>query len=222
MALLVPAFVRPSADWHIYTHAIDRDALTTAREDLARVDLQLLAMIDTASAFLREQGHEVTSRVLVQGYSASGMFANRFALLHPERVMAVAAGSPGGWPLAPFARREGVELPWPAGVADLDGLVGRPFEFETWRAVPQLIVMGSTDDNDSLNFEDGWDPEHAAIVNRLFGATPIERWGPSERLYREAGAQAEFLLVDGVGHDRRALQRHTTDFFRRILASQRR
>ena len=46
VALLVPAFIRPGDDWQIYTHALDRDTFTTTREDLNRIDLQLLAMID--------------------------------------------------------------------------------------------------------------------------------------------------------------------------------
>lgn len=216
-ALLVPAFIRPATDWRIYTHALDRDVLTTARRDLARLDLQLLAMIDDARARLAADGLASDPAVLLQGYSASGMFANRFAALHPERVKAVAAGSPGGWPIAPVAAIAGETLPYPAGVADLEQLTGRPFDLDTWRAVPQLLVMGDLDDNDGLDFGDGWDAEDAARVDRLFGTTPLERWDDAERLYREAGADARFLLVPGVGHDRRALQEHTTAFFRDVL-----
>ena len=216
-ALLVPAFVRPATDWRIYTHALDRDVLTTERLDLARLDLQLLAMIDDARARLAADGLASDPAVLIQGYSASGMFANRFAALHPERVKAVAAGSPGGWPIAPVAAVENETLPYPAGVADLELLTGRPFDLDAWRAVPQLLVMGDLDDNDGLDFGDGWDAEDAARVDRLFGTTPLERWDDAERLYREAGADARFLLVPGVGHDRRALQEHTTVFFRDVL-----
>jgi hypothetical protein len=216
-ALLVPAFLRPAVDWRIYTHALDRDVLTTRRRDLARLDLQLLAMIDDARARLAADGLASDPAVLLQGYSASGMFANRFAVLHPARVKAVAAGSPGGWPIAPVATVGGEALPYPAGVADLDTLVGRPFDLAAWRAVPQLLVMGDRDDNDGLDFGDGWDEDAAAQVDRLFGATPLERWDDAARLYREAGADARFLLVPGVGHDRRALQVHTTAFFRAVL-----
>jgi len=218
VVLLVPAFLRPAEDWRIYTHALDRDVLTTERADLARLDLQLVAMIDAAEAHLRAGGSEVRGRVLIQGFSASGMFANRFTLLHPDRVLACAAGSPGGWPVAPVAEHAGEALPYPAGVADLEQLAGAPFDAEAFAAVPQLHVLGSLDDNDSLDFRDGWDEEPAALVERLFGATPVERFDDAEQLYAEAGVDARFLLVEGVGHDRRALQHHTTDFFRAVLA----
>lgn len=219
VALLVPVFIRPGAEWQIYTHALDRDSLTTERAELGRPDLQLLAMADHARAALAAEGLPVLDQFLIQGFSASGMFANRFTLLHPKRVLACAAGSPGGWPIAPAAATGGESLPYPAGASDLEALTGRPFDAATWRAVPQLLVMGSLDDNDSLDFRDGWDEQPAALVNRLFGADPQARWPEAERLYRAAGANARFLLVDGVGHDRKKLQPHATEFFRQILAA---
>jgi pimeloyl-ACP methyl ester carboxylesterase len=215
--LLVPAFIRPGEDWKIYTHALDRDSLTTTRADLARIDLQLLAMVDDARRTLRQAGIETDEKFLIQGYSASGMFANRFAVLHPQRVKAVAAGSPGGWPIAPLETFASEALPYPAGVADLEMLTGKAFDAAAYKSVPQLIVMGSVDDNDSLDFRDGWDEEPAALVDRLFGKDPQARWKPSESVYKAAGVNAQFILVDGVGHDRKKLQSYSTDFFKGVL-----
>lgn len=217
VVLLVPAFLRPSVDWHIYTHALDRDTLTTERTDLRRTDLQLLAMIDVLRERLGEEGITSDERILIQGFSASAMFANRFTVLHPERVKAATIGSPGGWPIAPLAEVAGETLPYPAGVADLEMLTGRPFDATTYNAIPQLIYLGSIDDNDSLDFTDGWDKEAAAQVDRLFGSDPISRWQDSESLYRQAGANAEFLLIEGIGHDRPALQSYSTEFFKKVL-----
>lgn len=218
VVLLVPAFVRPGADWTIYTHALDRDALTTTRPELARVDLQLLHMVDRARAALRARGIDTRERLLIQGFSASGMFANRFAALHPDRVLAVAAGSPGGWPIAPVTHVSGEPLPYPAGVADLTVLTGAPFDSAAYVAVPQLIVMGDRDDNDSVDYRDGWDEAPAAQVDRLFGKDPRSRWDDAESLYRSVGADVRFLLVPGVGHERKTLQIHTTRFFASVLS----
>jgi hypothetical protein len=138
-------------------------------------------------------------------------------MLHPRHVLAVSAGSPGGWPIAPVGQHLGETLNYPAGVADLEALTGAPFDSLGFRDVPHLIVMGSADDNDSLDFEDGWETEAARQVDRLFGADPQSRWRHAEDLYRSSGADAKFLLVDGVGHDRRTLQTYTTEFFRDVL-----
>src|SRR5262249_52758998 len=68
----------------------------------------LIAMIDHARSIL---GSRICPRVLMSGFSASGSFAGRFTMLHPERVLAAAIGSPGGWPLAPSD-----EWTYPVGV----------------------------------------------------------------------------------------------------------
>ncbi len=215
--LLVPAFIRPSEDSYIYTHALDHDSLTTQRTDIQRIDLQLIAMIDAARSALANQGIQTEEKILIQGFSVSGMFANRFTILHPQRVKAATIGSPGGWPIAPVDSFQGQELNYPAGIADLESLTGISFDQAAYHAVPQLIYMGSADDNDSLDFTDGWDEEDAKPVNNLFGADPLSRWDDAQALYLEAGANVEFLLIDGAGHDRRALQKYSTEFFRKIL-----
>lgn len=215
--LLVPAFIRPGEDWYIYSHALDRDTLTTDRIDVGRLDLQLIAMVDVARESLEAGGITAEEKILIQGFSASGMFANRFTALHPERVKAVTAGSPGGWPILPITEQNGTTFNYPIGIADLDSLTGDPFNIEAFNQVPQLIYMGSADDNDSLDFSDGWDPEMALIVDELFGETPLDRWGDAEAIYQSAGVDAQFLLIDGVGHDRRGLQDHSTLFFAKIL-----
>lgn len=220
VALLVPAFLRPAEDWKIYTHALDRDVMTTGRIDLARLDLQLIAMIDAARARLRQEGIQTDERVLIQGFSASGMFANRFTALHPTRVKGVTAGSPGGWAIAPLAEWAGERLPYPIGIADVGELTGVPFDSAAYAVIPQLIYMGSLDDNDSVDFTDGWEREASELIDRLFGIHPLSRWEISQTLYRHAGANVRFLLIEGVGHDRPALQDSSTAFFARLLESE--
>lgn len=217
VVLLVPAFIRPATDWQIYTHALDRDVLTTKREDLSRTDLQLLAMVDEARLQLQQAGISSHEKFLLQGFSASGMFANRFTVLHPERVLAVTAGSPGGWAIVPVRSYQNELLPYPAGVSDLEMLTGKPFDSLAYVQVPQLIYMGSADDNDSLDFSDGWDKDAAAKIDSLFGNDPITRWPHAELLYKKATAHTTFLLIDGAGHDRKKLQSYSTEFFKNIL-----
>ena len=220
VALLIPAFIRPGGDWQIYTHALDRDSLITKRIDLRRIDLQLIAMIDYARAKLAESGIQTDAKILIQGFSASGMFANRFAILHPDRVKAATIGAPGGWPIAPIANFEEKELSYPVGVADLESLTGISFDSSAYNAIPQLIYMGSLDDNDSLDFTDGWDETDAKLVDALFGTDPLSRWEDAKSIYLAEGANAQFLLIDGVGHDRAALQNYSTEFFKKVLNSE--
>lgn len=215
--LLIPIFPRPwdvYLERDLYVHALDRRTLQTEIPDLERVDLQLVAMLDDAEARLEHRGWEVDDEALLMGFSASGMFANRFALLHPEHVLAAAIGSPGGWPIAPLEAWEGHALDYPLGVHDLEALTGRPFDLAAYRATPHLFYLGDQDDNDAV------DAENYAYLSALFGATPVERWPDAEVLYRSAGADAEFRLDPGVGHTiGPETRRYMIDFFAGAIAA---
>jgi pimeloyl-ACP methyl ester carboxylesterase len=204
-AILVPVFPRPEYNWRIYTHALDRDVLETDGPELGRLDLQLEAMIDDAADRLSQKGWRVDRQVVMWGFSASGMFANRFAVLHPERVRAAVVQSPGGWPIAPVETWAGECLRYPIGVCDLRALVGRDFDLKSYTQVPHLFLLGDRDDNDSVPYDDGYEDEDEVLILNLFGPTPVERWPVAEQIYESVGANAEFRLCPGVGHRPAAL-----------------
>jgi pimeloyl-ACP methyl ester carboxylesterase len=204
--LLIPLFPRPPADrdhchagGNLYVHALSRDALCAAPEEVRRVDLQLLGMIEAARARLAERGTPVESRVLLWGFSAAGDFALRFAMLHPERVRAVAAGG-CSWPIAPQERAQATLLPYPIGLGDLEALGVAAAKREARRTVRWLLFRGEQDTNEPLDFAECFSPEHAALVRSLFGASPVERWARARALYAAAGLDAELRLEPNTGH----------------------
>jgi dienelactone hydrolase len=200
VVVLQPVFPRPKADWRVYTHALDRDALLTDKAGLRRLDRQLVAMIDHARDRLAGEGVRADARVLVFGFSAAGMFANRFAFLHPDRVKAAAVGSPGGWPIAPVAEHRGKALRYPVGVADLEAVAGKPLDAKALAAVPLFVFMGDKDANDSVTFRDSYEEEDEKLISELFGKTPVARWAAAEKLYRDVLPKATFKLYPGAGH----------------------
>ena len=201
--LLVPTFPRPFTQWWIYTHALDRDSLTTTVAGLQRIDLQLMAMINDAKARLSSMGYDVSEKVFINGFSASGSFANRFTLLHPEIIKAAASGSPGGWPTVPASTWDDNTLRYPVGISDLQALVGKPFDLQTFRTVPQYIYVGDIDDNDAVDFTDGFDPEDKELIDTLFGdGVPYiaERWPHAQEIFDSVQSSAQFVIYPGVGH----------------------
>jgi predicted esterase len=201
--LLVPLFPRPPVDGdaeNLYLHALSRASLETKVERFRRVDLQLVAMIDNARAALREAHVEVEPVVFLWGFSASASFAARFTMLHPDRVAAVAVGSPGGWPIAPVAADDGEKLPYPVGVADEKELTGRPFDLARVRRVPFFFYLGDQDENDSVTYRDSFSKADEELIFRRFGKTPASRWKDAERLYAKAGLEAHFALYPGAAH----------------------
>jgi len=212
--LLVPTFPRPQTNWQVYTHALDRDTLTTTLEGLVRLDLQLLAIVEDARTRLADRGTYTDEKFFIKGFSASGMFANRFCVLHPDRIKAAAIGSPGGWPIAPVASWEGRALRYHVGVADVQDLVGAPFDLATFKTVPLFLFMGDQDTNDSVPYADGYEPQDRDLVNTLFGVTPVERWPKAEQIYESVGCNCTFRLYEGVGHTISGeMQRDIVQFF---------
>ena len=200
VAVLMPVFPRPASDWRIYTHALDRDALTTGKKQFGRFDLQLVAMIDDARERLSKENLKFDKRVLISGFSASGMFANRFTFLHPERVKAAAIGSPGGWAIAPASVYKEKTLRYPIGVGDFKTVSGRELDLKRLRKVPLFIFLGDADDNDSVIFGDSYEEEDKNLIFELFGKTPVERWSISKTLYEQSNLNAEFRLYPNVKH----------------------
>lgn len=200
VAILMPVFPRPKTDWKIYTHALDRDSMLTEKKEYRRLDTQLAAMIDHARSTLKKEKIKMDKRVLIMGFSASGMFANRFTFLHPDRVKAAAIGSPGGWPIAPAASFKEKILRYPIGTGDFKIAAGRSLDMKNLQKIPMFVFLGDQDDNDSVIFGDGYEPEDKDLVFELFGKTPVERWEISKKLYSDAGLQAEFKLYPGVKH----------------------
>jgi predicted esterase len=199
--VLTPVFPRPKTDWQIYTHALDRDALTTEKKQFARFDLQLVAMIDDARETLAgKENLKFDKRVLINGFSASGMFANRFTFLHPERVKAAAIGSPGGWAIAPAPVYKEKTLRYPIGTGDFKTVSGAEFDLKKVRKVPLFIFIGDADDNDSVIFGDSYEEEDKNLIFELFGKTPVERWAISKTLYEQSKMNAEFRLYPNVAH----------------------
>lgn len=199
-AVLMPVFPRPATDWKIYTHALDRDAMTTGKKEYARFDLQLVAMIDHARARLRKEKLKFDKKVLINGFSASGMFANRFTFLHPTRVKAAAIGSPGGWAIAPVAAYKEKPLRYPIGVDDFKSVAGEKLDWKNLRKVPMFIFLGDEDDNDSVVFGDSYEENDKNLIFEIFGKTPIERWATAKSLYEQNRLNAEFKLYKNVKH----------------------
>jgi len=198
--LLVPVFPRPRKQWQIYTHSLDEDTLLVKSGPLERIDLQLIAMIRDAQALLRKNGIAVRDKVFMHGYSASGTFTNRFPLLHPHVLRAVAAGGVNGIPTFPATHWRDTELPFPVGIADLKEIANIDFDMAAYKQVAQYIYMGYLDRNDTTLSRDTYCEEHAQLIRSLIGADMGERWKVSQSIYRELGASAQCVTYNGTAH----------------------
>ena len=218
--LLVPAFPRRASTPHIYTHALDRDTMLVGDGDLVRLDLQLLAMIDHARVLLESRSVTIERQVFLHGFSGAGSFVNRFATLHPEMVRAVVAGGTCAQPIVPLPEIDGVPLPYPLGVADIERLTGRPFNSDAYREIAQLIYMGAHDRNDNFPYEDAWSDWERAILKEALGREMMPaRWARASSVVGERLPRAQFVTYESTGHEvREEMWDDIAEFFRRNTA----
>lgn len=198
--LLVPVFDRPENDWEMYTHSLDRDSLMNDDGYLKRIDLQLINMIEDSKFRLKEYGIHISDEVLLNGFSASGSFVNRFTAIHPERVKAVVAGGVNCMPILPLETLDGNNLIYPIGIGDIEELVDIKFDLEEYAKVPQFIYMGSLDENDTLPFDDAFGEEERVLIISVLGKEMHDRWKRSKLIYEEQEINAKLVMYDGVGH----------------------
>jgi len=200
-AVLMPVFPRPKKEWRIYTHSLDRDTLLVGDGKLRRLDAQLINMIQDAKELLKHNGIEVEDRVFLHGFSASGNFTNRFVLLHPEIVKAVASGGINATPIIPSKEWENIILRYPVGISDLEDVFGIRFSRREYHKVPQYIYMGSMDENDTVPYRDAFDEEDANLIKKVLGERMIpNRWKKSKKVYKKLRVPAQFVLYNGIGH----------------------
>ncbi|MDE0466770.1 MAG: sigma-70 family RNA polymerase sigma factor [Candidatus Poribacteria bacterium] len=200
--LLVPVFPRPGGDqWQLYTHALDRDTLLLTEGGLRRIDLQLIKMIDHAQRLLRHNNVKINKKVFMNGFSASGTFTNRFAILHPTVVRAVATGGVNGIPTFPTDRWNEVTIRYPIGIADVKEIAGIEFDEAAYKKVSQYIYMGALDDNDTIPYRDAFDEVDAELVKSLIGAEMMpDRWEVSQSIYKALEIPAQFVTYENTGH----------------------
>jgi len=217
--LLVPVFPRSKTNWKIYSHALDRDAILQKDNDLERIDLQLIAMFEDARSKLREMDYLTRDQFLLTGFSASATFANRFTLIHPDRVYATAAGGLNGLLMLPNDVLAGDELIYPVGTSDFTELLGQDFQSEAFKNTPQFYFMGALDDNDAIPYDDGYDSAERSLIYKLIGETmQPDRWEYSQQKYREMEVNVKLITYPDTGHEHPDyVKKEVVDFFREFI-----
>jgi len=214
--LLVPVFPRPKTEWKIYTHALDRDVMVQKGNSLERIDEQLIEMFNDARLKLKDKNIDTEEEFLITGFSASGTFANRFTIIHPDRILAVAAGGINGLLMLPLEDLHGMELKYPLGTSDMKEFVNKDFQKELFIKTPQFYYMGARNDNDAVPYDDAFDPNEREIIYSLLGkGMYLERWSNCMKIYMDNSVNAIIKVFDNIGHEQpEIIKKEIVEFFR--------
>jgi hypothetical protein len=198
--LLTLAIPRPETN-HIYVIAYNRKVFLPATLPVyQRPDLELNKMIDQLIDILRQDRYDVEEKVFIDGYSAGCMFAQRYALLHPDRLIALAGGQCGGSLTLPDPNYD-----WPVGIQDYEQLTSSIFDDVEYKKLPQLFYIGDLDNKNStvqVGNTDVFSYSQILTLFSNFGEQDPQRLENQVKQMNLLGfSNVYFKLYPGVGHE---------------------
>ena len=108
-----------------------KECFTRPIQGFERIDLKVIECINDAKKIIKEKtGKSISDKLYVNGYSASGVFAQRFVLIHPELVEKCCIGGAAGDIPIPSE-----ELGYPIGIADYEELFGKKFDRDSHKSI---------------------------------------------------------------------------------------
>lgn len=212
---------------------LDRSAMTLEGTDLDRVDLQLLRMTEHArETILSDELADVAAsslheNLIMYGNSSEGVSAERMAAMHPGELLAIAAAGVNGMALLPHEELGGRTLNYHVGIADLETIIGKPYDAGAHDDVNLLLIQGGADDSNRLMM----DKEEALRRNNWKGheelyLTARDVYGPRmvddrfprcHTAFEKAGVSAQFRVVPGMPHDDSMAMHEIAEFLHRSI-----
>lgn len=163
----------PSIDGEGYFQELSRDCIEEKAPE-ERMDTQYLECIESAKRKIEEiTGKSVSEKVFMSGYSASGVFAQRFAMIHPEIVSKCCVGGAVGSIPIPDET-----LPYPCGIKDFKELFGFDFDLDSYKQIDFAYYVGEHEASRPGNYGKDGQPAFREMVSGD-GRRKIERVNPS-------------------------------------------
>jgi pimeloyl-ACP methyl ester carboxylesterase len=166
----------------------DVDGYKYLAEGDLRYDHLLLGMIAEFGDLLGVR----FDRFSLFGFSGGGHFAHRFFYLHPERLLSVSVGAPGGVTLLDDTRDFWI------GTRDFATRFGRAPDIDAMRGVPAQLLVGSEDTQEFVY------PAHLrrhAVDMQSLGRNRLERSATLLANWRDHGLAARREVLPGLAHE---------------------
>ncbi len=182
-----------------------------------RVDEQVLRIIDAAKGILSGMGIRVQDKIFLNGYSASGVFAQRFALIHPEVVDTACIGGASGSIPVPTG-----EIGYPIGVEDYSELFGKSFDMNEYlkikfryyvgeletvnKAIESFKEGGSLAPMHDMSYFERSVPYDVGVKQRkMFGYDMFDRAERSISILKNLGMDIRHVVIKGRAHNNIAI-----------------
>jgi len=206
MPLLVPAF--PRENGMMDTHLLDTETikLTKVESDklglgnLVDIEKQLVAMFNDAKAQFKANGIVLNDKMVMDGFSSSGKFVNRFSMIYPELVEIVISGTGQTAPMLPYDKINNKALNYPLGIADFKILFGKDFNLDAYQKVKQFWYVGENDRNEILDYPDSFTAQEASLMKSYLGNEMTQRWASTEKYMNDKKISIQLHTYKNIGH----------------------
>lgn len=199
---LVPAIETPAIDeFNGYLPALSRNAITTPDKQFTRLDRQLKYMIRDAKDRLNAHAEVNTvNNVILTGYSAPGVFANRFTLLHPTIVDYLISG---GYAIhtIPADSWSGTPLLYGVGTKGLEASTGESVNIDEYKQTPKFMFMKSMDGINPLTNKVVFESKTLSILREIYTETStLQQWKKTQYLHDELNQNVTFRTYEYGDH----------------------
>lgn len=185
-----------------------------------RIHEKTLKCIEDARKKINEiTGKTVRKKIFLNGYSSSGVFAQRFALIYPEIIGRCLIGGAAGSIPVPTKK-----IKYPIGIEDYKKLFGKEFNLEDYKRIKFGYYVGEKEEKDDGNWNlngekynknDGkirapmhdmsfrgitMPKEVGKMQRELLGETMNERYKNSIEINKKLGIDIEGIILEGADH----------------------
>ncbi|MCH4890009.1 hypothetical protein EZV73_20690 [Acidaminobacter sp. JC074] len=202
MPVLVPVFPGTNDITKVtpeYYHALNTPAVLDDEEIYKRVDLQLLKMVEDARDKLSGDSIETYEKIIINGFSDSGNFSNRFTAIHPDKVKLMVAGGINVF-LYPTDKYDGVDFEYPLGTADYEKLFDKAFDHKAYDQVAKFIYRGGADESDPIYGTNFMTKEVKNFIINHLAKDISKRLDISKEIYEEGTDNLQFVIYEGIEH----------------------
>ena len=205
----------PSYKDYPYLQQLSQACFSLSSDDRNyRIDEQVVRIIGKSKSILeKEKRLLVKDRIFLNGYSSSGVFAQRFALLHPDIVETACIGGASGSIPIPTEK-----LAYPLGIADYISLTGKRFDLESYSKIKFRYYVGELetqnksdsrfDDfgqpapmHDMSYFDRSVPPEVGKCQRSILGTEMFSRAKKSIQILQSLGIDAQHKIILRRGHN---------------------
>lgn len=201
--LLIPAFETPSiGEYSGYFPSLNYGAMQVTDDKFERLDLQLLNMITHAKEKLNANDEKLVSEdgVIMNTFSASSMFSNRFALMHPSEVAGLTLGGAAVRTI-PADNWNGYQLPYPLGTAGLESMIDGELDIEAYKSIPKFMYLNEGDEKNFVKMTNFFEyPDD--VLREIYPEKPaLEQWETTQQIQNELGNNVTFTTYAGGSHN---------------------